>query len=66
MFRFKGLFYSLSVCFGIIPILSISPVSASEKFTPAGGKQGLEIFVQLAKESIIYFSSLKFTQEAQA
>ena len=45
MFRFKSLLRSLAVWFGIIAILSISPVSASEKLAPAGSKQGPEIFV---------------------
>ena len=56
MFRFKSLFRFLAVGFWIIPILSISPVSADEK---------PEIFVQMAKESIIYFGGLKFMQEVQ-
>lgn len=62
MLRFKNLLRVLSaVGFGIIAILSISPVSVSEKLAPAGSKQGPEIFVQLA--SIIYFGDLKFIQE---
>lgn len=44
----------------------LTPAIAAEKFTPAGSKQGPKIFVQLAKESIIYCSGLKFMQEAQA
>lgn len=44
MFRFKSLFRFLAVWFGIIAILSISPVSASEKLAPAGSKQGPEVF----------------------
>ncbi len=67
MFRFKSLLRSLAVWFGVIAILSISPVSvsAAEKFTPAGSKQGPEIFVGMAKEGIIYFGGLKFMQEVQ-
>ena len=67
MFRFKSLLRSLAVWLGVIAILSISsaPVFASEKLAPAGSKQGPEIFVQMAKESIIYFGGLKFTQEVQ-
>ena len=51
----------------ILLILFIMPCNAiaSEKLAPAGSKQGPEIFVQMAKESIIYFSNLKFTQEVQ-
>lgn len=51
MLSFKSLLRFLSVWLGLIPILSISPVSvsASEKFTPAGSKQGPEIFVQLGQ-----------------
>ena len=45
MLRFKSLFRFLSVWFGVIAILSISPVSAAEKLAPAGSKQGPEIFV---------------------
>ena len=66
MFKFKSLLRFLAVWFGIIAILSISPVSASEKLAPASSKQGPEIFVQPAKECIIYCSGLKFMQEAQA
>jgi WD40 repeat protein len=40
MFRFESLFYSLSICFGIIFILSISPASAFAAEKP-------EIFVQM-------------------
>lgn len=56
MFRFRSLLRFLTVGFWIIPILSISPVSASEK---------PEIFMQMAKESIIYLVDLKFMQEVQ-
>ncbi|PKN67408.1 MAG: hypothetical protein CVU52_10455, partial [Deltaproteobacteria bacterium HGW-Deltaproteobacteria-10] len=47
MSRFKSLFYYLSVCLGIIFLLSIRPALAGEKLYPAGSKLGTEIFVQL-------------------
>ena len=59
MFRFKNLSRSLAVWFGVIAISSISS-------TPAFASEKPEIFVQMARESIIYFSGLKFMQEAQA
>jgi hypothetical protein len=59
MFRFKNLFCFLAIWLGIIAILSINSAAASAAEKP-------EIFVQLAKESIIYCSGLKFMQEAQA
>ncbi len=57
MFRFKNLFRFLAVWFGIIAILSISstPAFAAEKFTPAGSKQGPEIFVQTGHASPVEF-----------
>jgi hypothetical protein len=61
MFRFSqfnNLFRSLAVWLGIIHTLLISSVSASASEKP-------EILVQLAKESIIYYSGLKFVQEVQ-
>lgn len=57
MFRFMNLFCFLAGWLGVIAILSINSASASEK---------PKIFVQLAKESIIYCSGLKFMPEAQA
>jgi len=53
MFRFMSLFRFLALWFWIIPILSVSPVSAAEKLAPAGSKQGPEIFVQLGHKSSI-------------
>lgn len=52
MFKFKDLFYSLSVCFGIISILCINSAFAAEKLAPAGDKQGPEIFVQLGHSGV--------------
>ena len=45
-------------------LLSLNATFAAEKLAPAGSKQGPDIFVQPAKESIMYFSGLKFMQEA--
>lgn len=49
MFRFKSLFYDLSVFMGIILLTAMSSVPgfATEKLAPADSKQGPEIFVQL-------------------
>ena len=47
MLRFKYLWRSLSVCLGMIAVLSSSLVFAAEKLVPAGSQQGTEIFLQL-------------------
>ena len=54
MFSFKNLFYSLSVCFGIVFILAISAASAFAADKP-------EIFMQLGHRGNVV--SLVFSQD---
>ncbi len=53
MFKFKSLFYTLSVCLGIafLPSISSFTASAAEKPAPTSSKQRPEIFVQLGHSS---------------
>ncbi len=65
MFRFKSLIRVLAVWVGVMAILSITPgsASASEKFTPAGSKQGPEIFVQMGHSDNV--SSVAFSPDGK-
>lgn len=63
MFRFKRLFRFLAGWFGVIALLSISPVSASEKVAPAGSRQGPEIFVQMGHSDNV--SSVAFSPDGK-